>query len=301
MKSWIHRDCTDWAGVLYLTPNAPINSGTAFYKHKETGLEKIEKDTPKEISKKLDNDSYNMDKWEMVDMVGNKFNRLVLFRGTRSHKSMEYFGEDKNNGRLFQLFFFNEIGPLKKNIIKEIKKKKIAILFFTTSRYEYLESMLESFSKNVKFNNLEIYKIMIDDYPLRRNNNKLEELKNKYKIDELILNDKNLGYSLSWKKCWTFVPEDVDYIWHQEEDFIFNKEIDINDLIKTFEESPIKLNQITLKRQKWYDRGDFIDLIEKGEIGKEITSNNKKLIIHQTYFNSNPCLYPKWIIDEKYV
>ena len=29
MRSWIHRDRTSWAGVLYLTPNAPLEGGTA--------------------------------------------------------------------------------------------------------------------------------------------------------------------------------------------------------------------------------------------------------------------------------
>lgn len=38
-NSWIHADQTTmWAGVCYLTPNAPLTSGTALFKHKETGL-----------------------------------------------------------------------------------------------------------------------------------------------------------------------------------------------------------------------------------------------------------------------
>ena len=31
-KSWIHADNgNNWAGVCYLTPNAPLNSGTGFF------------------------------------------------------------------------------------------------------------------------------------------------------------------------------------------------------------------------------------------------------------------------------
>ena len=38
-RSWIHSDGnTDWAGVLYLTPDAPLSSGTGIFKHKATGL-----------------------------------------------------------------------------------------------------------------------------------------------------------------------------------------------------------------------------------------------------------------------
>ena len=38
-RSWIHADSTTrWAGVCYLTPDAPLSSGTGIFKHKETGL-----------------------------------------------------------------------------------------------------------------------------------------------------------------------------------------------------------------------------------------------------------------------
>ena len=56
---------------------------------------------------KIYKDSRDMSKWDMVDMVSNKFNRLVLYRGNLFHTSLDYFGTDKYNGRLFQTFFFN--------------------------------------------------------------------------------------------------------------------------------------------------------------------------------------------------
>lgn len=111
-KSWIHADQTTmWAGVCYLTPDAPLNSGTALYRHKETGLERAARlpdgSYDKETMDRVYKDSRDMSKWDMVDMISNKFNRLVLYRGDIFHSSMEYFGEDKHTGRLFQTFFFN--------------------------------------------------------------------------------------------------------------------------------------------------------------------------------------------------
>ena len=44
---------------------------------------------------------------EVIDRIGNKYNRLVIFDGFISHKSDEYFGSDKESGRLFQTFFFD--------------------------------------------------------------------------------------------------------------------------------------------------------------------------------------------------
>ena len=109
MDSWVHRDVTTWAGIIYLTPNAPLAAGTAFFKHKKTKIENLEEynNSTKEIQKELDNDGQNMNKWEMIDYVGNKYNRLVLFQGSINHRSMEYFGDNKENGRLFQTWFFN--------------------------------------------------------------------------------------------------------------------------------------------------------------------------------------------------
>lgn len=105
MKSWIHRDATDYSAVVYLSPDAPADSGTLFYRFKENNVECSNGD--KEVERKLNDASYNEDAWELVDCVGNKFNRCVIFKGFRSHISGKYFGDSKENGRLFQTFFFD--------------------------------------------------------------------------------------------------------------------------------------------------------------------------------------------------
>lgn len=110
-RSWIHSDdTTDWAGVLYLTPDAPLSAGTGLFKHKETGLRQWRNsEHPEEVTKSapVNIQSQDMTKWEMVDKLGNVYNRLVLYRGDLFHVSLDYFGQDKEDGRLFQVFFFN--------------------------------------------------------------------------------------------------------------------------------------------------------------------------------------------------
>ena len=111
-SSWIHADYTTmWAGVLYLTPNAPTSGGTGLFKHKETGYECAPRlangSYDLEKMKKTDIDSRDFSKWDMTAMVGNLYNRLVLYRGDMFHSSLDYFGKDKNDGRLFQTFFFD--------------------------------------------------------------------------------------------------------------------------------------------------------------------------------------------------
>jgi len=99
-RSWIHCDSgTMWAGVCYLTPDAPLSSGTGFYRHKQTGL------LASEVN--WQDDSQDVTKWDLVSSIGNVYNRLILYRGDQFHTSMDYFGKNNSDGRLFQTFFFN--------------------------------------------------------------------------------------------------------------------------------------------------------------------------------------------------
>jgi hypothetical protein len=102
-RSWIHVDpYNNWGGVLYLTPDAPPSSGTGFYKFKDGSIYQ-------ETESSSDSSKYSQDitKWELIDRVGNVFNRLILFNSKRFHISMDYFGTDKYDSRLFQVFFFS--------------------------------------------------------------------------------------------------------------------------------------------------------------------------------------------------
>lgn len=111
-RSWIHADQhNNWAAVLYLTPDAPVTGGTGLFKHKATGLDRAPRNPDgtydEELMKVIYKDSQDMTKWEMVDFVGNKFNKLIMYRGDMFHTSLDYFGQDINDGRLFQVFFFS--------------------------------------------------------------------------------------------------------------------------------------------------------------------------------------------------
>lgn len=106
-RSWIHNDgYNNWAGVLFLTPDAPFSSGTGFFQFYDGSMD--EEDGKKHNNKsQTDEFSQDFTKWKLVDQVGNVFNRLLLFNAKRYHMSMDYFGSNKENGRLFQVFFFS--------------------------------------------------------------------------------------------------------------------------------------------------------------------------------------------------
>jgi hypothetical protein len=98
-RTWIHADYNNkWAGICYLTPDAPYTGGTGLFRHRATGEHR---------RTKLDHESYDYTKWDLFDRIGNKYNRLIIYRGDLFHASLDYFGDTKENGRLFQTFFFN--------------------------------------------------------------------------------------------------------------------------------------------------------------------------------------------------
>jgi len=106
-RSWVHVDgFNNWAGVLFMTPDAPLSGGTAFYQFCDGTMSEEDQEYTQSKSE-TDRFSQDMTKWKEVDRVGNVFNRLILFNSKNYHMSMDYFGDDKYNGRLFQVFFFS--------------------------------------------------------------------------------------------------------------------------------------------------------------------------------------------------
>lgn len=105
--TWIHHDDTEYAAVVYLTPNAPIDAGTAFYRLRDTGIDRWDQNDP-DTDYNSNNDLLNnLNEWERTATVGNVFNRCVLFRGSLYHRSdVPGFGTSVADGRITQTFFF---------------------------------------------------------------------------------------------------------------------------------------------------------------------------------------------------
>jgi hypothetical protein len=68
------------------------------YRHKESGEWRSHENLY---------EGYDYTKWDKVDSIGNKYNRLILYRGDLFHASLDYFGKNLYDGRLFQTFFFD--------------------------------------------------------------------------------------------------------------------------------------------------------------------------------------------------
>lgn len=112
-----HVDAQSMAAIVFLTPNAPLDTGTAFYRSKFTGEYRFENSTlSNELYYRSFTGDYNKNPnfydstlHEKVDEIANVYNRLVIWDAKKIHAATKYFGDSLENARYFQLFFFDVI------------------------------------------------------------------------------------------------------------------------------------------------------------------------------------------------
>jgi hypothetical protein len=97
----VHNHVTDgwnsvgpqgWAGLIYLTPKAPLDGGLHLWRNKQP----------------LGNFDWmtSADNWDLIDSFRNLFNRLILVRGDIPHSGAGGWGNSLLSGRMYQTFFF---------------------------------------------------------------------------------------------------------------------------------------------------------------------------------------------------
>jgi hypothetical protein len=116
----IHQDQnTVFAGVLYLTPEAPLNSGTSLFKKNASFDEdlyfKLIKENDEKFKRKKPIDFSYHRMFDEVVRVNNVYNTLILFEGDIHHCANQFFGDTKQNSRLAQVFFITKIDANKQS------------------------------------------------------------------------------------------------------------------------------------------------------------------------------------------
>jgi hypothetical protein len=115
-KGWIHRDDnTFFAGVIYLTPEANLDTGTSIFDPKIIGQDPINRDkkeklfatnvADQEIKQALEE---NNNKFIKTIEFKNVYNRMIAFGGEKFHGA-DSFSNDNTEQRLTQVFFVNNV------------------------------------------------------------------------------------------------------------------------------------------------------------------------------------------------
>lgn len=98
-----HCDSQKYAGIIFLSPDAPPEAGTTLYRSKRSKQRRYLDDPSM-----FEGGFYDPTLWDKVDVIGNVYNRLVLWKGDLVHSASCYFGTDVDSARLFQMFFFDD-------------------------------------------------------------------------------------------------------------------------------------------------------------------------------------------------
>jgi hypothetical protein len=99
-----HYDEQKWAAMIYLTPNAPLVSGTRTHQSK---INHSRHSSDKDVDFAFNGDFYDSTKFDIVDNIGNVYNRLVIMDAKCIHSAGPYFGQTNDQSRLVHLFFFD--------------------------------------------------------------------------------------------------------------------------------------------------------------------------------------------------
>lgn len=100
-----HCDSQQWAGLIYLTPDAPFNAGTRMAAFRANRVR--HQSHPRLMDCFNQKTFLDGTLYEDVDIVGNVYNRLVIYDAGLIHAAMQYFGYDKDTSRLWHMFFFD--------------------------------------------------------------------------------------------------------------------------------------------------------------------------------------------------
>ena len=118
-RTRVHIDKVHWTAVVCLTHDEDATGGLAVYRHRATGLDRVPGTTALGRYGCRDLDEFDRryvvpastryDAWDLLHVVPIRFNRCVLFRGSRLfHGISTTFGDGPTTGRLTQNFFFFE-------------------------------------------------------------------------------------------------------------------------------------------------------------------------------------------------
>lgn len=164
----------------------------------------------------------------------------------------------------------------------------IALLVFTDGRDDLLRQTLTSFSIHTEQHDMITHRILVDDSGLP--SDRLEDIKNRF--DLYVQPETKAGFCGVIQKAWSLVPPNVDFIFHLEDDFLFNRSVDLLELVETLQDNPY-LAQIVLKRQAWSTEekkaGGVVEMWPS-----QYTQKNYKdryWLEHRLFWSTNPSLY----------
>lgn len=123
-------------------------------------------------------------------------------------------------------------------------------------------------------------------------------LAEQYSAPVVPVGDEPCGYWRAMRRVWDIARDSgAEACWFQEDDFVFNEPVDVEELAGVLDAHPY-LTQIALLRQPWFanehEHGGLIGALQaQGQQFTECTDGTHWWIEHRACFTGNPCLIPR--------
>lgn len=169
----------------------------------------------------------------------------------------------------------------------------VGIMIPTCGRWDHLLETITSLEKSwTALHNFEISRVIVDDSGRDVDKPDWSDLNGW----DIIEHPRNQGFASAIQSGWDFMQAEynLDYVFHLEDDFIFNETIPLHEMIWILDRVP-KLAQVVLKRQAWSPEekevGGIIEKAPDQYFQKYNSDVEVAWVEHLNFFSTNPCLY----------
>lgn len=122
----------------------------------------------------------------------------------------------------------------------------------------------------------------------------------RYQCYEVICAKGRSGFGGAIRSAWAEVRKTSEpYLFHLEDDFTFNRTIDLLAMVDVMEHHP-HLVQMALRRQPWNERERAAGGIVEADPGDFAESRwfQHRFLTHRRFYTTNPALVPRWVVDQ---
>ena len=161
---------------------------------------------------------------------------------------------------------------------------KVSLVIITDGRQSCISETIPSMYKNLNYNFYE--KIIINDSADPAYH---RYLTSHYADFRIVSHGIRRGLAGAVQSAWASVCDDSEYVFHLEDDFLFNQSIDIEDMISLLKDNP-HLVQMALVRAAVNPPEEEVGGFVFQHLEDYFQKN--KFFEHSRLFTLNPCIYP---------
>lgn len=161
---------------------------------------------------------------------------------------------------------------------------KVSLVVITDGRQSCIEQTIDRFNQVIEYTFFE--KLIINDSADPRYH---DFLTNRFPEFKIISHETRRGLAGAVQSAWASVSPESDYVFHLEDDFLFNKSVNISDMIFLLRKNP-HLVQMALVRAPVNPPEEEVG----GFVFQHLEDYTQKdeYFEHGRLFTLNPCVYP---------